>query len=1262
MSDTTIAKEVLDYWFAIEFLGQDSIEDCTEATRLSRELRKYRRASLAEKRKSAYLTVFEKINESTDIRAKILEQAEACGMTEWSNLTFYIGKVKRQDCIEVLAKCLGSNLQQAEADDEEIPVLSFQCTNNGVYVEHSLSLSTILWTLSQVENNAGSHLPELFSYWAYTKAVEDWEKVFFPQDAPEDEAETRNSPELADQRAENTAAEGLGGEEGALSDQIPVFEITAAQIRIIYEELLSTYGRFIGSGTIEPIFGMKYQLFRDKAAKDRYEDDNYMGLSHDFFSNDIKMVRDAIVEKKYDFNSGMLSDLIAYICAPHDVQSQRERYDFVAPKQKGEFLEELSEILNIRNAPLGKWPSRYRPALMQQVAINLAISEKANGIAGKKGHVFSVNGPPGTGKTTLLKELVASQVVKKAILLSKYTHPNDAFEGISFVHGPLNGAYCKYTPQWFRFKDDQITDYGMLVTSSNNTAVDNITKELPLEKGVVDGLQPKTGGEHPDGPEMWGRLAEARKLFSVKETEKTLVVRQEDTAQREEVPEIFFTNYAQKLLGSEKKAADAWGLIAASLGKRKKIKEFYDNVLSPVLGTHLLDNDYLTERYPQYQSARKAFLARLEKVQKLREELGQYGDVAINAYQSSLLCKETTERNNKKIAELQALIASNRAEAVCIQKQEQERKRDLREKEALCAEINHSLQKNEQQRDELMDQKASFLRQAAEAEGSVTLLTKLFRRQKYLDTRALAQTLRDRASNCDSGICDAARLIDSDRKRIQEVSREKASAERQLWDIQTRAAAQQRKEAEWNAIIRKLNHETVGAKEAADAAAANRERLLQKYRSAGELKAGLVLDESFVEEILSPDSAASTEAQTANPWSTEEFNLEREKLFYDALQMTKEFLLSSKYCRQNLRILGQYWGLKIEDNKKIRFHPEDSEAMLSSLLNTLFLLTPVVSSTFASVGRMLKDLKTPGSIGTLIIDEAGQAQPQMAVGALFRARNGVIVGDPKQIEPVIKDDLDLLKKAYSSPALNNYKDKSISVQMCADLINPFGAFFDNGTDYPEWVGCPLLVHRRCIAPMYEISNQISYNGIMKQKTQLPSAETAETFLRQESQWMNVGGKEYGQGNHYVPEQGRLVCEMVAEAFAKAPEPKLFIISPFNSVIQELKKALSRYREAHWDSALARSNGFENWLKNNLGTVHTFQGKEANEVILLLGCDESAKTGYAVTGFVNSNLVNVAATRAKYRLYIVGDFHVWKNNPFLSKAKAIMDTQPMLNPN
>ena len=103
-------------------------------------------------------------------------------MTIWGNLTFYIGRVSRQACIEKLAQELGAKLEQEERNSEYIPILSFQCTTNGAYVEHSLSLSTVIWAISQVEGKQNGKLSDLLSSRAYSDTIEQLEREFFESD------------------------------------------------------------------------------------------------------------------------------------------------------------------------------------------------------------------------------------------------------------------------------------------------------------------------------------------------------------------------------------------------------------------------------------------------------------------------------------------------------------------------------------------------------------------------------------------------------------------------------------------------------------------------------------------------------------------------------------------------------------------------------------------------------------------------------------------------------------------------------------------------------------------------------------------------------------------------------------------------------------------------------------------------------------------------------------------------------------------------
>lgn len=69
-----------------------------------------------------------------------------------------------------------------------------------------------------------------------------------------------------------------------------------------------------------------------------------------------------------------------------------------------------------------------------------------------------------------------------------------------------------------------------------------------------------------------------------------------------------------------------------------------------------------------------------------------------------------------------------------------------------------------------------------------------------------------------------------------------------------------------------------------------------------------------------------------------------------------------------------------------------------------------------------------------------------------------------------------------------------------------------------------------------------------------------------------------------------------------------------------------------------------WVDKSIGTVHTFQGKEAQKVYFVIGTDNT-QDGAVNWSCEKPNLLNVAVTRAKKEFYVIGDMQRIQSKPF-----------------
>jgi superfamily I DNA and/or RNA helicase len=313
---------------------------------------------------------------------------------------------------------------------------------------------------------------------------------------------------------------------------------------------------------------------------------------------------------------------------------------------------------------------------------------------------------------------------------------------------------------------------------------------------------------------------------------------------------------------------------------------------------------------------------------------------------------------------------------------------------------------------------------------------------------------------------------------------------------------------------------------------------------------------------------------------------------------------------------------------------EQQESVRRSLWASLFLVVPVMSTTFASTARLFGPLGRE-QLGWLLIDEAGQAVPQAAIGALWRAKRAIVIGDPLQIQPVVTTSPKLIQAIFSEFGVNTeeWAAPEMSAQTLADRASWFGT--DILTDDGDiWVGSPLRVHRRCENPMFKISNHVAYNGLMVYGTSRGTSPIGKVLG--ESHWINVEGDAVGK---WSETEGKYALNLLRKLLDEGiNDPDIFFITPFRIVANKLREMI---RSDHSIADRLAGNIWE-WTQNRVGTVHTFQGKEADTVVIVLGAPLDTSAGARRWAGDPPNLLNVAVTRAKRRLYVIGKRNAWKN--------------------
>jgi very-short-patch-repair endonuclease len=289
----------------------------------------------------------------------------------------------------------------------------------------------------------------------------------------------------------------------------------------------------------------------------------------------------------------------------------------------------------------------------------------------------------------------------------------------------------------------------------------------------------------------------------------------------------------------------------------------------------------------------------------------------------------------------------------------------------------------------------------------------------------------------------------------------------------------------------------------------------------------------------------------------------------------------------------------------------------------------------------------PGLFDLVVIDEASQCDIASVVPLLARSRRAVFAGDPMQLRHVSTLDV-----AVEQTLLQQYDLTNTAVQRFTYRVNSAFDLVDANSSVHDTANVRLDLHFRSHDLIADYCNEAFYARTLHVVTitdRLNIPRGAQPGIH----WTHVAGRlEPGPTGAWCAEEVDAIRHQLLMLASENYRGTVGVVTPFRQQMIRLKDALETGGE------LPRE--FIERVSFLASTAHGFQGDERDLILFSLCAGPDLPEGSKVFLQENPNLFNVAVSRARAVLHVVGnrDWALGCGVAFIEKlARRTLPGQP-----